>query len=372
MLDSAETPAPAPVGSEPVSPEGASRDEHQKKALRRKTVKFVVVFMVSVFVLLFGYELARWSKPNDWYLLQVARSTTFLLKRVGYSCELGNAARFRGREAMVRASFEAWRRGEEAPEPQSIGSLKPGTSPVPSGNGIHAEPPLTAWEAWEYQAETYRRSMAQAKQELETIQSDTALAEPERTQRIQAAEMKLTQMKQRDIGPLVAFVFKASPQRRLADAKARLAEVENDGSLPPDMRQTRIGAASAEVAQLEAEAKQADASAQGDQNVQRDIGFSFVVIPDCGAVQSMAIFMSAILAFPARWWKRLVGILVGLPILYWVNAFRLAFLAVIGALDHGGKWFKFTHEYIWQGIYIVFVVALWMAWVEFLVRRRST
>ena len=363
MSDSAETPAPASAGPEPVSPEGASRDEHQKKALRRTTVKFVVVFMVSVFVLLFGYELARWSKPNDWYLLQVARSTSFLLKRVGYSCELGNAARFRGREAMVSASLEAWRRGEEAPEPQSIGSLKPETS---------TEPPLTAWEAWEYQAETYRRSMAQAKRELETIQSDTTPAEPERTQRIQAAETKLTQMKQRDIGPLVSFVFKASPQRRLADAKARLADVENDGSLPQDLRQTRIGAASAEVAQLEAEAKQADASAQRDQNAQRDIGFSFVVIPDCGAVQSMAIFMSAILAFPARWWKRLVGILVGLPILYWVNAFRLAFLAVIGALDHGGKWFKFTHEYIWQGIYIVFVVALWMAWVEFLVRRRPT
>jgi exosortase/archaeosortase family protein len=362
MSDLIDTPVSGP--SEPVSPEGSSGVE-SKKALRRKTLKFVVVFMVSVFVLLFGYELARWTKANDWYLLQVARSTAFLLKQVGYSCELGTANRFAGREAMVRAALEAWRRGEEAPESQPASSAK-----QPAGFG-ETEPALTAWEAWEYQAGTYRQSMAQAKRELEDLQSNTTLAEPERGQQIQAAETKLAQMKQRDIGPLVSFVWKAGPQRRLADAKAELAKLQNDDSLPQDFRAARIEATNAEVAKLEEEVKQALPSVQGNPKARQDLGFNFIVIPDCGAVQAMAIFFSAILAFPSLWWKRFVGAIVGLPILYWVNAFRLAFLAVIGALDNGGKWFKFTHEYIWQGIYIVFVVALWMAWVELLVRRRS-
>ena len=86
----------------------------------------------------------------------------------------------------------------------------------------------------------------------------------------------------------------------------------------------------------------------------------------------MAIFIAAILAFPSRWWKKLVGIVTGTFLLYWINAFRLAFLGVIGALDEGGPIFRFTHEYIWQGVYIVFVVAIWIAWVEFLVRRRTS
>ena len=62
---------------------------------------------------------------------------------------------------------------------------------------------------------------------------------------------------------------------------------------------------------------------------------------------------------------------MGLPILYAVNAFRLAFLAVVGAWDNAGDMFQFSHHYLWQGIYIVFVVAVWMSWVEFLVKRRA-
>lgn len=344
-------------------PSSGPSDAGHKKALRRKTIKFVSVFVVSVFVLLFGYELARWTKFNDWYLLQVARSTAVLLKPVGYSCELGNAERYRGREVSVRAALEALRHGEEAPKLPPTNASKADSS---------TEPPLTAWEAWEYQAATYRQSMTEAKQELARLKSDATLAEPERSQQIQAEEMKLAQMKQRDTGPLVSFVLKPGLGRRLTDTKLQLAELEKDSSLPEDVRAKQIEQKRAEAAQLEEQAKQEDVSAQGNPKARRDVGFNFIVVPDCGAVQAMAIFLAAILAFPARWWKRFVGILIGLPILYWVNALRLACLAVVGAIDNGGKWFRFSHEYVWQGIYIVFVVALWMGWVEFLVRRRSS
>jgi len=61
---------------------------------------------------------------------------------------------------------------------------------------------------------------------------------------------------------------------------------------------------------------------------------------------------------------------VGLPIMYGVNIFRLSCLAVIGAINNGGVWFDFSHLYVWQAIYIVFVVAVWLAWVEYVVRQR--
>ena len=99
--------------------------------------------------------------------------------------------------------------------------------------------------------------------------------------------------------------------------------------------------------------------------------FSFIVISECGAIEVMAIFLAAVLAFPAAWWKRLVGLAAGLPLMYAVNIFRLSVLGVIGALDQDGKWFKFAHEYVWQAVYIVFVVAVWLAWVEYIVRRRA-
>jgi exosortase/archaeosortase family protein len=99
--------------------------------------------------------------------------------------------------------------------------------------------------------------------------------------------------------------------------------------------------------------------------------FTFIVVSECGAIEVMAIFLAAVLAFPALWWKRLVGLAAGLPLMYGVNIFRLSVLGVIGALDRDGKWFKFAHEYVWQAVYIVFVVAVWLAWVEYIVRRNE-
>jgi exosortase H (IPTLxxWG-CTERM-specific) len=99
--------------------------------------------------------------------------------------------------------------------------------------------------------------------------------------------------------------------------------------------------------------------------------FTFIVVSECGAIEVMAIFFAAVLAFPAAWWKKLFGIVTGIPLMYAVNIFRLSVLAVVGALDTDGKWFKFAHEYVWQAVYIVFVVAVWLAWVEYIVRRNE-
>jgi exosortase/archaeosortase family protein len=62
---------------------------------------------------------------------------------------------------------------------------------------------------------------------------------------------------------------------------------------------------------------------------------------------------------------------VGIPLLYGINTLRLTVLAVIGAWDRGGAIFKFAHEYVWQGIYIIFVVIVWLGWVELLVKART-
>jgi len=328
-----------------------------KRALRRKTVRFVVVFVTSVLVLLSSYELASDSHANDWYLLQVARTTSWLLSHIGYSCQLGSADRLRGKEHQVRQAIEAWKRGERAPKS------------VPSSK--EPAPPLTAWEAWQYKAGTMRQVLAEAEDELARLQQDTTRPAQERAEMIAEAEQNIAQMKNRETGPLVVFVLKPGPARLLSDAQKELADLRQDASLSAVVRARRVADKAAEIARLKKDAEASRQPAAGNPPKRAERKFSFVVIPDCGAIPSMTIFFSAILAFPARWWKRLLGIVIGIPMLYGVNAFRLAFLAVIGAWDGGGQWFRFSHEYVWQGIYIVFVVALWMVWVEFLVRRRT-
>jgi exosortase/archaeosortase family protein len=340
----------------PEAPGLAGRPHQDKRALRWKTAKFVLVFVVSVFVLLVGYDLAKATAANDWYLFQVARSTVWLLHYVGYSSTLGDGERFSGKEAETRAMVEAWRRGEEPPN-----------TPPPSTDTS----PMTPWEAWQCRAMIERRPLVTAQKELEKLCADTSLAEPERGQKIDAVKSRIRRQKDREMGPLVCFMLKPGLVRQLADAKADLARVEADPALDEEARAQRAADLKATIAQLEEEVKNSETATPRDPGAGKEQSFNFILIPDCGAVQSMAIFLSAILAFPARWWKRVAGIVVGLPVLFWVNSFRLAFLAVIGAWDNGGPRFRFAHEYIWQGIYIVFVVALWMGWVEFLVRRRS-
>lgn len=104
-----------------------------------------------------------------------------------------------------------------------------------------------------------------------------------------------------------------------------------------------------------------------------ETAFNFRIIPDCGAIPSMAIFVSAVFAFPATWRKRFMGAALGLMALYTVNVGRLAMLAYIGAYDdtENDRIFTFVHEYVWQSVFLVFVVAVWLLWIEWLKRGGS-
>jgi len=305
----------------PGEPEAGRGRRGGREPLKR-VVRFVTVFVVSVLVLLTGYRYAIPTKANDWYLFQVARHTSWLLGYLGHSSEVEGRERIKDGPAVVRARIAAWERGEEiANEP-----------PVADGSS----PPLTRWERWRYRALALRRD-----------------GEPKR-----------------DLGPFVSFVLRPGLLTRLRDAKERLAAMEKD----PAADEVERAALAAEIEQI-TQARDAARNSPDEAKAFRGAAFPFTLVPDCGAIPSMSIFCAAVLAFPTRRRKRLVGIVAGLPVLYGVNCARLACLAVIGAWDrgagHGGKYFTFAHEYVWQGIYIVFVVAIWMIWLEFVVKARG-
>jgi len=92
--------------------------------------------------------------------------------------------------------------------------------------------------------------------------------------------------------------------------------------------------------------------------------FTFRVVPKCGAIPLMIIYLAAVLLFPLPWWTRIAGAFGGLAILYLINVVRLVVLAYIGAIDNtpGQRWFTFVHEYVWQAAYLVIVVLVWLGW----------
>ncbi len=309
MADETQEFTAATAGSEPES-----------RAVRRRTITFLLIFLSSVSLLLVGYQFVVNSSFNRFYLFQVAKHTSWALALVGDSSEL-ESRRFTMDTAKARETLEAWELGEPTPTvftPERYGGAE-----------------ISAWESWYYRSRLMQES------------GDFTL--------------------HRD-GPLVRFLQHSSYQRRIQELNSAIVSTQRAKDVAEDAKASRVSELEAQVAALKAERDALPKDEKG-QPVDPHREFNFRVVSECGAIEAMAIFFSAVLAFPTRWWRRLAGILLGIPLLYGVNILRLTCLGYIGALDSGGEIFSFAHEYVWQGLYIIFVVAIWLLWVELLVRR---
>jgi len=116
----------------------------------------------------------------------------------------------------------------------------------------------------------------------------------------------------------------------------------------------------ASISSVFARAIGGQATAQND-----DIVVNSMVINinhECTGIFVFMLFASFVLAYPASASARLIGFGVGIPALFAVNVLRLATLARIVEV-YPGLFFYF-HEYVWQGIFMVFVLVSAIAWAE--------
>jgi exosortase H (IPTLxxWG-CTERM-specific) len=95
-------------------------------------------------------------------------------------------------------------------------------------------------------------------------------------------------------------------------------------------------------------------------------GFSVQIISECTGLFEAVILASAVLAYKATWVERLQGIVFGTLTLYLLNVLRIAFLLIVGR--YFPNLFDFAHVYFWQTLLIVFITAIWLAWIHYFVR----
>ncbi|PWB80191.1 MAG: exosortase H [Candidatus Methylomirabilota bacterium] len=95
--------------------------------------------------------------------------------------------------------------------------------------------------------------------------------------------------------------------------------------------------------------------------------FAVAIQNNCNAIYETALFASAVLAYPATWRQRLSGVLLGGVILYAVNVLRVLSLIYVGS--HFRAYFDAAHVYIWQSLFIVFALGLWLYWAGTVARR---
>ena len=351
-----------------------------KSGGRRMMVRFLVVFVLSSVVALSLLRLAIPTTAYQYYLCLVGQHTSALLNLFGQDTTVERPLDFADREADVRASLRVW---------QGVGNAE-------TGAGVDTSP-LTAWEAYQYRTYRLEQDIEEERHRIDklALPKDLVAATPE--EHITLIRQLVNQLREAVTRPGPGGPLEAGPKtvrEAIPQMLESLDRLEQQGSVDyetytstldrmnvringtidqPGLRQSMHAFLTERMRGLEDRKRHwgphvffMGVKSSGDETKEP---FAFTIVPECGAAPLLAVFVAAVVAFPCLWWKRLVGVAAGLPVLYVVNLARLALLGYLGAVDREGRYFSFTHEYVWQGLYVLFVVLAWMMWVTLLVNR---
>ena len=95
-------------------------------------------------------------------------------------------------------------------------------------------------------------------------------------------------------------------------------------------------------------------------------GYGFKVIDQCLGAYEVFIFSAGVIAYPTDSRKKLWGIALGIPFLYFINIVRLMVLGVVGTVSPGIS--SFMHLYLWQIIIFLTVLLACLLWIKLIVQ----
>jgi len=95
-------------------------------------------------------------------------------------------------------------------------------------------------------------------------------------------------------------------------------------------------------------------------------GFAVEMRDGCNAVNVTILLFSAILAFPAGWKIKAIGLMAGAAILQAVNIRRFIPLFYLG--QYSLTWFEFAHAYLWESLIMLDTVVVFWYWVSRVLR----
>lgn len=98
--------------------------------------------------------------------------------------------------------------------------------------------------------------------------------------------------------------------------------------------------------------------------------YSVAIFNGCNGLEAILIFVSGVVAFPATWRRKVLGVLVGLLAIQAFNVIRIVALFYTGV--YFPRLFSTAHIFVWQSLVIVFAVVLWLLWVRPDAIRRPT
>jgi len=95
--------------------------------------------------------------------------------------------------------------------------------------------------------------------------------------------------------------------------------------------------------------------------------FAISIERGCNGVEAVIILVSAMLAFPAPWKHRLVGIGLGFIAIQLLNLVRIISLFYLGQWNR--VWFDWFHLYLWQALIVLDALIAFLIWLRYLPRK---
>ena len=91
-------------------------------------------------------------------------------------------------------------------------------------------------------------------------------------------------------------------------------------------------------------------------------GLGVSIEAGCNGIEAALILAAAVIAYPASWPLRLVGIVLGFVAIQAANVLRVITLFYL--VEYSEPMFKFAHLYLWQVLIMLDVLIVWLLWVR--------
>jgi exosortase H (IPTLxxWG-CTERM-specific) len=91
-------------------------------------------------------------------------------------------------------------------------------------------------------------------------------------------------------------------------------------------------------------------------------GFAISIEAGCNGIEAAIVLIAAMLAFPAPWKHRAIGIAAGLAAVQALNVVRVISLFYLGQWNI--KAFEWAHLYLWQALIMLDVLIVWLIWIR--------
>jgi exosortase H (IPTLxxWG-CTERM-specific) len=91
-------------------------------------------------------------------------------------------------------------------------------------------------------------------------------------------------------------------------------------------------------------------------------GFAIEMKDGCNGINVTIMLWSAVLAFPAPWRMKALGLLAGSLAIQILNVVRFISLFYIG--QYSTNWFEFAHGYLWETLLILDTMVVFWLWVS--------